>query len=86
MTSKKAIVFPGQGAQKIGMAKDFYDDSDVVKQTFAHASDVLGFDVKSLCFEQNDKLNLTAYTQPAILTVEIAILRCIKAEYDTSFD
>ena len=85
-TPKKAIVFPGQGAQKTGMAKDFYDDSDEVKQTFAHASDVLGFDLKSLCFEQNDRLNLTAYTQPAILTVEIAILRCIKAEYDISFD
>ena len=85
-TPKKAIVFPGQGAQKTGMAKDFYDDSNVVKQTFTHASDVLGFDLASLCFEPNDKLNLTAYTQPAILTVEIAILRHIKAEYDISFD
>jgi [acyl-carrier-protein] S-malonyltransferase/trans-AT polyketide synthase/acyltransferase/oxidoreductase domain-containing protein len=67
------VVFPGQGAQKIGMCKDFYESSEIVKKTFSQASESLGYSMEDLCFNENDKLNLTEYTQPALLTCEIAM-------------
>jgi [acyl-carrier-protein] S-malonyltransferase/trans-AT polyketide synthase/acyltransferase/oxidoreductase domain-containing protein len=72
------IVFPGQGAQKIGMCKDFYDASEIVKDTFKTASDSLGYSMEDLCFVENEKLNLTEYTQPALLTCEIAMWNYMK--------
>lgn len=73
--SRIAFIFPGQGAQYTGMAKDFCEKYAVSRQVFKKASEVSGIDVESLCFEENDRLNITEYTQIAMLAAEIAILR-----------
>lgn len=73
------VIFPGQGAQKIGMCKDFYDASEIVKDTFKTASDCIGYSMEDLCFVENEKLNLTEYTQPALLTCEIAMWNYMKS-------
>jgi [acyl-carrier-protein] S-malonyltransferase/trans-AT polyketide synthase/acyltransferase/oxidoreductase domain-containing protein len=71
-----AVVFPGQGSQRPGMGKDFYDQISVSRQAYEEASDALGWDVAALCFDEDeDDLNLTAFCQPCILTTEIAMLR-----------
>ena len=75
-----AFVYSGQGAQYIGMGKELYDSFEVVRDVFDEASDTLGYDVKALCFEENDDLHLTEYTQPAILTVSYAIDQLLAKE------
>lgn len=72
---KIAFVFPGQGVQTIGMGKDFYMASEGAKEVYKLASKASGLDVEELCFTENDKLNITEYTQIALLTTEIAILK-----------
>jgi len=67
--SQVAFIFAGQGSQTIGMGKDFYEHSDIAKEMIEKASQRVGFDFKELMFEENDKLNETQYTQPAILLV-----------------
>lgn len=68
--SKLAFVFPGQGAQKVGMGKDFYDNYDVAKKMFKEADEALGYSIMKMCFEGSEEdLKLTANTQPAILTI-----------------
>ena len=69
MALKCAFLFPGQGSQSVGMGRDFYDSSELVRDIFAQASDRVGIDFTNLLFEENDKLELTQYTQPAILLV-----------------
>lgn len=76
--SKTAFIFPGQGAQYIGMGKDFYEQLPVSRQMFDLASKASGLDVAELCFEENDKINITEYTQIAMLTVEVAILKALE--------
>ena len=76
--SKIAFVFPGQGAQYTGMAKDFYEKFPVSREVFEKASKVSGLDIKTLCFEENENLNITEYTQIAMLTAENAILRAVE--------
>lgn len=68
--SKIAFVFPGQGAQAVGMGKDFYEKYDVAKKMFKEADEALGYSIMKMCFEgPKEDLTLTANTQPAILTV-----------------
>ena len=76
--SKIAFVFPGQGAQYTGMAKDFYEKFPVSREVFEKASKVSGLDIQTLCFEENENLNITESTQIAMLTAEIAILRAVE--------
>lgn len=76
--SKTAFVFPGQGAQKSGMGKDFYDNYEVAREIFDKAGEWLSLDMKRLCFEENDKLNLTEYTQAALVTTCLAMSAVVK--------
>lgn len=76
--SKTAFVFPGQGAQKPGMGKDFYDSFDIAEQIFEDASNWLSLDMKALCFEENEKLDLTEYTQAALVTTSLAMAHVVR--------
>lgn len=77
---KVAFIFPGQGAQKFGMGKDFYESFEESRNVYEKASDWLDMDVKALCFEENDKLDITRYTQVGLLATEIAMLKAIEAK------
>ena len=74
---KIAFLFPGQGAQVVGMGQDFYETYEVSKNIFELASEASGLDVAKLCFSENDELNITEYTQTALLATEIAILKVV---------
>lgn len=78
--SKKAFLFPGQGAQKVGMGQSFYEADADARAVFDEASELLGYDMKALCFEENEKLNLTQYTQPAMVTTGIAIMKVVEKQ------
>ena len=73
--NKIAFVFSGQGAQKAGMGKDFYEHSEIAKNIFDTASEKLELDLRKLCFEENDLLDKTEYTQAALVTTSLAIAR-----------
>ena len=73
--SKIAFIFPGQGAQVCGMGQEFYEQTETGKEVFDKASELLGFSVPELCFEKNDRLDLTEYTQPAMVTASIAMTK-----------
>lgn len=76
--SKLALIFPGQGAQYIGMGQEFYEQTETGKAVFDKASELLGFSMPDLCFNENDQLNLTEYTQAAMVTVSIAMTKVLK--------
>lgn len=76
-----ALVFPGQGSQRAGMARDFHDQFSAARDVFAEASAAVGLDLAALCFGEDERLNLTEYTQPCILTAEIAMLRVLRSEF-----
>ncbi|MBY0758223.1 ACP S-malonyltransferase [Sellimonas caecigallum] len=76
--SKIAFIYPGQGAQKAGMGKDFYENSESAKAVFDKASELLDLDMKELCFEENDRLDLTEYTQAALVTTCLAMTKVIE--------
>lgn len=78
--SKTAFIFPGQGAQYVGMGKDFFDTYEEARQVYQLAGEVTGLDMEALCFTENDKLNITEYTQIAMLTTEVAILKVLEAK------
>ena len=72
---KIAFIFPGQGAQYVGMAKDFYDKYEECKAIIDEADECMDFDLKAIMFEENDLINKTEYTQAAMLAAEICILK-----------
>lgn len=75
-----AFIFPGQGAQVVGMGKDFYDNFDFARQLFQQADDALGYSISNICFNgSEDDLKLTANTQPAILVVSVIVAELLKA-------
>ena len=76
--SKIAFIYPGQGAQKAGMGADFYEKSASARELFDQASEVLNLDLKALCFEENEKLDITEYTQAALVTTCLAMTRVVK--------
>ena len=76
--SKIAFIFPGQGAQKAGMGKDFYENSKMAAEVIDRASELLGLDMKALCFEENDLLDQTEYTQAALVTVCMAMEKVLR--------
>lgn len=78
--SRTAFVFPGQGAQYVGMGKDFYEAFPVCREVFETASEATGLDIAKLCFEENEQLNQTEYTQICMLTVEAAILKAVEGQ------
>jgi len=71
MSKKIAMIFSGQGSQAVGMGKDFYDNSEVAREMFDKAGARIGVDFKEIIFEENEKLGQTAFTQPAILLVQM---------------
>ncbi len=75
-----AYIFAGQGSQAVGMGKDFFDNSDIAKEMFKKASERIGVDFEKLIFEENEQLNETAYTQPAILLVQMVAYKLFRAE------
>lgn len=78
--SKIAFIFPGQGAQYCGMGKDFYEQTEIGKQIFDQASELLGFSMPELCFTENDRLNVTEYTQAAMVTTSIAMMKVLESK------
>jgi len=81
---KYAIVFPGQGSQSLGMLSDLADNFPIVKDTFSEASDALGFDLWTLTQEDQDGLNQTQNTQPAMLAAGYATYKVLTGETDLS--
>ena len=78
--TKRVFMFPGQGAQYIGMGKEFFDRFPVSRAAYDMASEITGLDIAGLCFEENDKLNITEYTQICMLTTETAIYAALKEQ------
>jgi len=81
-----ALLFPGQGSQRVGMGRDLALKFEVARRTYEEADDVLGFALSKLCFDgPEDDLTLTKHTQPAILTTSIAVFRVLR-EKGLAFD
>jgi len=76
---KIAFLYPGQGAQKCGMGKDFYESSETSRKVYELANQVLDFDVIKMCHEEDERLNLTEYTQAALVTTSLAMTAEINA-------
>lgn len=75
--SKIAFIYPGQGAQRAGMGADFYENSAAAKALFDEAQEALDFDLKAVCFEENERINITEYTQAAMVTTCLAMTRVL---------
>lgn len=78
--SKIAFIYPGQGAQVCGMGQDFYEQTEIGKQVFDLATGLLGFSVPELCFTENDRLDITEYTQAAMVTTSIAMTKVLESK------
>ena len=82
-----SIVFPGQGSQTVGMAKDFYENFNIAKQTFEEIGDYTKIDLKKIIFDNDEnKLNLTQFTQICIFTASYAIYRSLYSVRDLKVD
>ncbi|MCX5632473.1 MAG: ACP S-malonyltransferase [Phycisphaerae bacterium] len=78
---KTSYIFPGQGAQAVGMGRDFYDAEPLAKQIFDKANEIIGFNLTQICFQgPEDKLNSTVISQPAIFVTSVAILEVLKSK------
>lgn len=77
--SKTGWIFPGQGAQIAGMGKDFYEQSEVAREVIDGASELLKLDMKKLCFEENERLHQTEYTQAAMVTICMAMEQVLRS-------
>jgi len=78
-----AVMFPGQGSQTIGMAKEFYDRYSFVKNIFKKADEILEFPISKLILEgPSDQLNITENTQPSIFLVSYSIFSVVKSEFN----
>lgn len=77
--NKIAFVFPGQGAQYVGMGEEIIKGNHESKAIFDSANRILDFDLEEICFSKQEKIDITEYTQPALLTVSIAILKAVEA-------
>lgn len=78
--NKIAFIFPGQGAQKAGMGKDFYEQYETARNLVDQASDLLKLDMKALCFEENELLDQTEYTQAAMVTICMAMEQVLEEQ------
>ena len=76
--SKIAFIYPGQGAQVCGMGQDFYEQTETGKKVFDLATEILEFSMPELCFEKNDRLDITEYTQAAMVTTSIAMTKVLE--------
>ena len=76
--SRIAFIYPGQGAQVCGMGQDFYEQTETGKKVFDLATEILGFSLPELCFEKNDRLDITEYTQAAMVTTSIAMTKVLE--------
>ncbi len=77
---KTVFMFPGQGAQYVGMGQDFYEQIPVSREMFELAGKAAGLDMPALCFEENERINITEYTQIAMLATEVAILKAVEEQ------
>lgn len=77
--SKIAFIYPGQGAQVCGMGQEFYEQTEIGKQVFDLATGLLGFSVPELCFTENERLDITEYTQAAMVTTSIAMTKVLES-------
>ena len=77
---KTAFIFPGQDAQVCGMGQDFYEQTKTGKEIFDRATELLGFSMPELCFEKNDRLDITEYTQAGMVTASTAMLKVMEEQ------
>ena len=82
-----SVVFPGQGSQKIGMAKELFDNFEIVKKLFKEADDILNLSISKIIFDgPENELNLTENTQPAIFLTSYAIFKVAQKEFGVNFE